>query len=174
MAVSVLISELLARKEPWKLFFNVGNYTLSVLAAWAVLSRGTWPTTDATDVHRRGTWDWSPCPGSSITWSTSPWWPGLAEDQTWWESFTEDFWFYTVSTGAVLALSPLVAVVAIHPRAWVLLPLLLPPLLAVQRTAQMSQERERLAQTASIRPCTTSSPACPTRRSWPIGSRLGS
>ena len=52
---------------------------------------------------------------------------GLAEDQTWWESFTEDFWFYTVSTVAVLALSPLVAVVAIHDDySWVLLPLLLP------------------------------------------------
>ena len=72
---------------------------------------------------------------------------GLAEEQTWWESFTEDFWFYTVSAGAVLALSPLVAVVAIHGKySWVLLPLLLPPLLAVQRTAQMSQEREQLAQ----------------------------
>ena len=99
---------------------------------------------------------------------------GLAEDQTWWDSFTEDFWFYTVSTGAVLALSPLVAVVAIHPRAWVLLPLLLPPLLAVQRTPRCPRSVSASPRTASIRPCTISSPACPTRPSWPIGSRPGS
>jgi diguanylate cyclase (GGDEF)-like protein len=145
MALSVFLSEALARKEPWKLFFNVGNYTLSVVAAWAVLVVGNWPVTDASVV--------TPADLGLVALSWVVYHlvnlaqvAGLAEDQTWWESFTEDFWFYTVSTGVVLALSPLVAVVAIHPRAWVLLPLLLPPLLAVQRTAQMSQERERLAQ----------------------------
>ena len=143
MAVSVLLSEVLARKVPWKLFFNVGNYTLSVVAASAVLAAAL-----AGDPRQRRR-----CrrPGLVVlAWVVYhlvnlAQVAGLAEDQTWWDSFTEDFWFYTVSTGAVLALSPLVAVVAIHPGAWVLLPLLLPPLLAVQRTAQMSQERERLA-----------------------------
>ena len=145
MAVSVLLSEALARKEPWKLFFNVGNYTLSIVAASAVLHRGTWPETDANLVTARDlglvVLSWVAYHLVNLAQVA-----GLAEDQSWWESFTEEFWFYTVSTGAVLTLSPLVAVVAIHPKAWVLLPLLLPPLLAVQRTAQMSQERERLAQ----------------------------
>jgi diguanylate cyclase (GGDEF)-like protein len=145
MALSVFLSEALARKEPWKLFFNVGNYTLSVVAAWAVLLVGHWPVTDASVVTAADlglvALSWGVYHLVNLAQVA-----GLAEDQTWWESFTEDFWFYTVSTGVVLALSPLVAVVAIHPRAWVLLPLLLPPLLAVQRTAQMSQERERLAQ----------------------------
>jgi diguanylate cyclase (GGDEF)-like protein len=145
MAVSVFLSEALARKAPWKLFFNVGNYTLSVVAAWAVLTFGNLPTTDATDVVVADlglvALSWVAYHLVNLAQVA-----GLAEDQTWWESFTEDFWFYTVSTGVVLALSPLVAVVAVHERAWVLLPLLLPPLLAVQRTAQMSQERERLAQ----------------------------
>jgi diguanylate cyclase (GGDEF)-like protein len=144
MAVSVLLSEALARKDPWKLFFNVGNYTLSVVAASVVLSR-EWPETDANLVTAADlglvVLSWVVYHLVNLAQVA-----GLAEDQTWWDSFTEDFWFYTVSTGAVLALSPLVAVVAIHPKAWVLLPLLLPPLLAVQRTAQMSQERERLAQ----------------------------
>jgi diguanylate cyclase (GGDEF)-like protein len=144
MAISVLISEGLARKEPWKLFFNVGNYTLSVVAAWAVLWWGTLPETTAGNVTTRDlglvALSWVAYHLTNLAQVA-----GLAEDQTWWECFTEDFWFYTISTGAVLALSPLVAVVAIHEKAWVLLPLLLPPLLAVQRTAQMSQEREHRA-----------------------------
>jgi diguanylate cyclase (GGDEF)-like protein len=146
MAVSTLISEFLARKEPWKLFFNVGNYTLSVLAAWAILRLGTWPEADANAISR---WDLGLVALSWVVYHlvNLAQVGGLAEEQTWWESFTEDFWFYTVSTVAVLALSPFVAVVAIHSEySWVLLPLLLPPLLAVQRTAQMSQEREQLAQ----------------------------
>jgi diguanylate cyclase (GGDEF)-like protein len=151
MAVSVFLSEALARKAPWKLFFNVGNYTLSVVAAGAVLTFGrvltvgNLPTTAAADIVAADlglvALSWVAYHLVNLAQVA-----GLAEDQTWWECFTEDFWFYTVSTGVVLALSPLVAVVAIHERAWVLLPLLLPPLLAVQRTAQMSQERERLAQ----------------------------
>lgn len=47
---------------------------------------------------------------------------------------------------AVLALSPLIAIVAIaHPYSWTLLPLLLLPLLAVQKTAEMSLQREHQA-----------------------------
>ena len=146
MAVSTLISEFLARKEPWKLFFNVGNYTLSVVAAWAILRLGVWPEADANAISPR---DLGLVALSWVVYHlvNLAQVGGLAEEQTWWESFTEDFWFYTVSTVAVLALSPFVAVVAIHSTlSWVLLPLLLPPLLAVQRTAQMSQEREQLAQ----------------------------
>ena len=146
MAVSTFISELLGHKDAWKLSFNVGNYTLSVVAAWAVLDLGVWPETDATCV---GPGDLGLVVLSWVAYHlvNLAQVAGLAEEQTWWESFTEDFWFYTVSAGAVLALSPLVAVVAIHGKySWVLLPLLLPPLLAVQRTAQMSQEREQLAQ----------------------------
>jgi diguanylate cyclase (GGDEF)-like protein len=145
MAGAILMSELLGRKATWKLFFNVGNYTLSVLAAWAVLSQGGWPTTDAAGITARDlvlvalSWVVYHLVNLAIV-------AGLAEGQTWWESFTEDFWFYTVSTFAVLTLSPLVAVVAIHPRTWVILPLLVPPLLAVHLTAQMSQEREQLAE----------------------------
>ena len=115
MALATLMSELLARKVVWKLFFNVGNYTLSVLAAWAVLDRGIWPTTDVGAITPRDlglvalSWVVYHLVNLAIV-------AGLAEDQSWWESFTEDFWFYTVSTFAVLTLSPLVAVVAIHER----------------------------------------------------------
>jgi diguanylate cyclase (GGDEF)-like protein len=145
MAVSVVISELLARKELWKLLFNVGNYTLSVAAAWLVLEPGAWPTTDSTQVTAPDlaliALSWIAYHVVNLAQVA-----GLAEDQTWWECFTEDFWFYTVSTFAVLTLSPLVAVVAIHPgQTWFILPLLVPPLLAVHLAAQMDQERDRTA-----------------------------
>jgi diguanylate cyclase (GGDEF)-like protein len=146
MAGSVLVSELLGRKEAWKLFFNVGNYTLSVGAAWAVLHAGGWQpfSTASADPRQLGLvvlgWLAYHLVNLGLV-------AGLAEDETIWECFTDHFWFFTTSTLAVLALSPLVAVVAIANPAWswILLPLLLVPLIAVERNARMSQEREHRA-----------------------------
>jgi hypothetical protein len=105
MAVSVLLSEALARKDPWKLFFNVGNYTLSVVAASVVLSR-EWPETDANLVTAADlglvVLSWVVYHLVNLAQVA-----GLAEDQTWWDSFTEDFWFYTVSTGWLAAVCTL-------------------------------------------------------------------
>ena len=39
-AVAVLLSEIVQRKEIWKLVFNVGQYVMSVSAAWLVMSLG--------------------------------------------------------------------------------------------------------------------------------------
>jgi diguanylate cyclase (GGDEF)-like protein len=150
MAGSVILSEILQRKPLWKLLFNVGQYSISVTAAWLVmLAAGA----DASP--------FSPMDGVSV--DDLPWvllsWAvyhvvnlglvaGLAQSvgATWWESFTEEFWFYTVSVTAVLALSPIIAVVLTSgSSAWALLPLLLLPLLAVQRAAEMSRENEHQA-----------------------------
>lgn len=66
------------------------------------------------------------------------------------EDFSDELWFYTVSTLAVLALSPLIAIVAIaYPQSWTRPPLLLLPLLAVQKAAEMSRQQEHLGR------CTT-------------------
>lgn len=146
IAGAVLVSQVPAGKPAWKTAFNVGNHALSLAAAWAVLSLG-------------GLTSLGQVSPQAIAWVVLSWSAfhlvnliliaGLAETQTWWESFTQDFWFFTLSTLAVLALSPLVAVVAIADviagGTWFLLPLLLLPLLAVQRTAQMSREREHHA-----------------------------
>ena len=153
MAAATLISEMLARKAAWKLVFNVGNYTLAVVAAWAVLTLGPGPNGRA-DFIQAGNLGLTALSLGLIALSWVAYHlvnlaivAGLAEEQSWWDSFTEEFWFYTVSTIAVLTLSPLVAVVAIHSQwSWMLLPLIVPPVLAVQRSAQMSRERERLAQ----------------------------
>jgi diguanylate cyclase (GGDEF)-like protein len=149
-AGSVLLSELLQRKPAWKFLFNVGQYTCSLAAAWLVLFlAGVTPSPSAplTDMSAADLW-----------WIFGSWIvyhlinlalvAGLAADDgsTWWADFSDEFWFYTVSTLAVLALSPLIAIVAVASTySWTLLPLLLLPLLAVQKAAEMSRQQEHLA-----------------------------
>ncbi len=146
-AGAVLLSELLQRKPLWKILFNVGQDVCSLTAAWLVMvAAGVTPSPLAEN---------SSLSGTDLWWIGSSWIvyhlvnlalvSGLAQyyDQTWWEAFSDEFWFYTVSVLAVLALSPLIAIVAVaHAYSWTLLPLLLLPLLAVQKAAQMSREQE--------------------------------
>lgn len=149
-AGATVLSELLERKAVWKLLFNVGQYVTSLAAAWLVLAAAgvtSSPFTPLSDLS-----------GLDLGWLVGSWMvyhvvnlglvAGLAgmDGQTWWESFSEEFWFYTVSVLAVLALSPLIAIVAIaYPLSWTLLPLLLLPLLAVQKAAEMSRQKEHEA-----------------------------
>ena len=149
-AGATLLSELLQRKPPWKILFNVGQDVTSLSAAWLVMfAAGAAPTPFAPHADLAG---------QDLLWIFGSWIAyhlvnlalvsGLSEfyDQSWWEAFTDEFWFYTVSVLAVLALSPLVAIVAVaHQYSWTLLPLLLLPLLAVQKAAQMSREQEHQA-----------------------------
>ncbi len=145
IAGSVILAELLQRKPLWKIVFNVGQYVLSLTAAWLVVwlaGEGGTPFDPNVGLS-----------GSDLWWIIGSWAvyhlanlafvAGLAhsDGQTWWESFSEEFLFYTVSVAAVLALSPLIAVVAVADSgSWALLPLLLLPLLAVQKAAEMSRE----------------------------------
>ena len=149
-AAAVILSEIVAHKTLWKALFNVGQYSISVTAAWLVMvSVGVNPTPTA-PMETLSVGD--------LGWIVASWVvyhlvnlalvAGLAESDglTWWESFTEEFWFFTGAAFAVLALSPLVAAMAVaHPSSWTLLPLLLIPLIAVQRTTEMSHEREHQA-----------------------------
>ncbi len=150
LATAVTVGELLQRKALYRLTFNVGQYVLSLGAAWLVLvAAGENPTPQGRMAGLSG---------DDLWWIVASWVvyhlvnlafvAGLAEDggQTFWQSYTEEFWFYTVAALAVLALSPLVALVAVAtPGSWVLLPLLAVPLLAVQKAAEMSREKEHQA-----------------------------
>jgi diguanylate cyclase (GGDEF)-like protein len=150
IAGSVILAELLQRKPLWKIIFNVGQYVLSLTAAWLVVLLAGEDATPFTPHEGLS--------GADLWWIIGSWAvyhlanlafvAGLAhsDGQTWWESFSEEFLFYTVSVAAVLALSPLIAVVALADSgSWALLPLLLLPLLAVQKAAEMSREREHQA-----------------------------
>jgi diguanylate cyclase (GGDEF)-like protein len=149
-AAAVVLSEVLARKPVWKVLFNVGQYSISVTAAWLVMrSAGVAPAPASPNLDLTA---------GDLGWVLGSWVvyhlvnlalvAGVAEGagQSWWESFSEEFWFFTGAAFAVLALSPLVAAIAVaRPYSWTLLPLLLLPLIAVQRAAQMSREREHQA-----------------------------
>jgi diguanylate cyclase (GGDEF)-like protein len=147
---SVVLAEVLSRKPAWKLLFNVGQYAISLAAAWLVLvAFGVTPSPEA---------PLTAMSAADLAWIVGSWVvyhlvnltlvAGLAADEgkSWWDSFSEEFWYYSVSALAVMALSPLVAIVAMaYPYSWTLLPLLLLPLLAVQKTAEISREREHEA-----------------------------
>ena len=150
MAVLVVLSEVLQRKPWWKLVFNTGQYVLSLGAAWLVVLAfgevGT-PTSPHVDITVGDLWwmvlGWAVYHVVNV---------GLvaclaaSDDETWWDSFSDEWWFYTISAAAVLALAPLIAVIALAGSdTWALLPLLLVPLLAVQKAAEMSRENERQA-----------------------------
>lgn len=150
MAILVVLSEVLQRKPLWKISFNTGQYILSLGAAWlVVLAFGTpgSPTDPNDSVGVGDLWwmvlGWAVYHVVNIALVACLADPG---EETWLDSFTDEWWFYTVSAAAVLALSPLIAVVAVAaPGTWAFLPLLLVPLLAVQKAAEMSRENERQA-----------------------------
>ncbi|HEY0167614.1 MAG TPA: EAL domain-containing protein [Jatrophihabitans sp.] len=134
------------RKPAWKVVFNVGQYNLSICAAWIVMGFSS----RAPSVEQ---------PLSALTGADLPWMVAaciayfctnlvlvsgaLAWTSSFWRFMLNDFVHYTVTTFSVLALSPLIVTVA--STAWELLPLLLIPLGLVYKTAQMSVEKEHQA-----------------------------
>jgi hypothetical protein len=94
---AVIVAELLQRKPLWKILFNVGQYAVSVAAGWLVLvAAGV--TASPFDPHVG-------LSGADLWWMVLSWIAyhvvnlalvaGLAGStgETWWESFTEEFWF---------------------------------------------------------------------------------
>ena len=133
-------------KPPWKVLFNVGQYNLSIVAAWVVMACSA-RTPSIED------------PLTVLTPADLPWMLGaciayfctnlvlVSGALAWTSGFLRimfnDFAHYTATTFSVLALSPLIVTVA--NAAWELLPLLLIPLVLVYKTAQMSVEKEHQA-----------------------------
>jgi diguanylate cyclase (GGDEF)-like protein len=146
-ASAILVGEIMNRKDIWRVLFNVGQYVISIAAAWGVLylaGVSTSPAAPRSEFH-----------GTDAGWVLLSWATyhvvnlalvaGTAESDgdTWWESFSDDFWYYTFSTLSVLAVSPFIVVMA--SQAWQFVPLLLLPLMAVYLTAAVSRDKERQA-----------------------------
>jgi diguanylate cyclase (GGDEF)-like protein len=145
-SLATIAAELRKRKAPSKLLFNVGQYNLSLAAGWLVLrAAGASPSLAE--------------PLSGLVPDDVPWVLGswvvyftvnnalvsgvLSYAQSFRSGFTEDLGYYVTTTFSVLALSPVVVVLAEH--AWGMLPLLLVPLGLVYKTASMSLEQEHRA-----------------------------
>ncbi len=143
VSIATLASGLRVHKHIWKNLFNVGQYNLCLGAAWFVmLISGHNPSIEhpLRDLH-----------GSDVIWTVIAWTvyfllndvlvsAALAHTESFRAMISYDFVHYSTTTFSVLALSPLIVVVA--QTAWTLLPLLLIPLLLVYKMAQMSLERE--------------------------------
>ncbi|HTZ42870.1 MAG TPA: GGDEF domain-containing protein, partial [Jatrophihabitans sp.] len=146
VSIASLMADVRARKEPWKWVFNVGQYDVSIYAAWGVLAlAGRSPSLNHPLGATTGwdlTWMLGACTVYFLT-NLILVSAVLAWRASFWELVTQDFLHYTATTFSVLALSPLVVVVA--NTAWELLPLLLIPLVLVFKMAQMSLEREHQA-----------------------------
>lgn len=135
-----------ARKSPWKIIFNVGQYNVSIAAAWLVMVLSSHSSSlDHPLDHLGGAdlgWMLGACVAYFVTNLVL-----VSGALAWTSSFREflldDFAHYTATTFSVLALSPLV--VAVATTAWELLPLLLIPLVLVYKMAQMSLEKEHQA-----------------------------
>ncbi|MGX7680997.1 putative bifunctional diguanylate cyclase/phosphodiesterase [Jatrophihabitans sp. DSM 45814] len=146
VSIAALASDLRVGKSAWKVFFNVGQYNLSV-AAGALVMLLTNHTPSLEEPLAR-------INGEDLFWMVGVWVAYFVTNDVlvsgvlaWTDSFTailfDDFRHYTAMTFAVLALSPLVVVMA--QNLWILLPLLLIPLLLIYQTAQMSLEKEHQA-----------------------------
>ena len=146
VSIASLAADIRVHKAAWKVFFNVGQYNLSIAAAWLVM---TCSTRSPSLVH----------PLSGLSGADLLWMLGaciayfvtnlvlVSGAVAWGSSFTacitDDLLHYTLTTFSVLALSPVI--VAVARTAWELLPLLLIPLVLVYRMAQMSLEKEHQA-----------------------------
>ncbi len=148
-AGATVISETVKRKAAWKLFFNVGQYALSLLAAWGVMwlfgvQAGVGAGAEEVPLH-----------ASDLTWIVLTWvaWflvnntlvAGVSGDEgkSFARAWTDDLGHYVITHAAVMALAPLV-VLAAQASSW-FIPLLLIPLYAVRKMGQISLAEEHQA-----------------------------
>jgi diguanylate cyclase (GGDEF)-like protein len=145
VVLSTAVGETARGKRLYAALFNIAQYSLSYLAAWGVLLLGGWhagPDAPAAFGPRDLGWVVLAAAAYHLTNHVLVGVAvGLAEERPVWSAIVHRFGYYTMTTGAVLALSPLVVVVAhVH---WGFLPLLLLPLVLLHQTAAMSLDRER-------------------------------
>ncbi|MEX2274236.1 MAG: histidine kinase dimerization/phospho-acceptor domain-containing protein [Actinomycetota bacterium] len=142
LAVASVIGDVARRKPPWKVAFNVAQYTLSISAAafaYEALSTGP-PTT------------WRDLPaiiaGASAFFVVNTILPGigvaLSQGERLGHRIVRDFVFQSYTAPALLALSPIVLFAADRSLAFV--PLLVIPILAVHWGATKALENVRLVE----------------------------
>jgi diguanylate cyclase (GGDEF)-like protein len=147
VVIATAVGEAAKGKRAYLALFNVAQYVLSYLAAWAVLVLFDWPATASTPAVLQPSHLLLILLAGTAYHVVNLGIVGAAisalDGRSLRTATFENVRYYTLTTGAVLALSPLVVVVAQHH--WGFLPLLLLPLFLLWKTAAMSLERERHA-----------------------------
>jgi diguanylate cyclase (GGDEF)-like protein len=143
--IATIIADASRGKAPWRTAFNVAQYALSYTGAALVLAVFHRSATPAHPLELAG----RDLPAVLLAGATYFFLNdafvakavALRAQSSFRAEFFGDLGYQAASTGALLALSPIVVVVA--ERDTLLLPLLLLPLFAVYATASMSLEKER-------------------------------
>jgi diguanylate cyclase (GGDEF)-like protein len=133
------------RKEWWKVSFNLGQYTLSLAAAAVVLHSLRYQPSFAHPVVSLGSRNAPAILAAALTFFVvNDLLVGAVlaarDGASLRREIASDFWYQLASTGALLAISPSVAVAALRSPWFVAL--LVVPILAVYRTGSLSVEKE--------------------------------
>jgi diguanylate cyclase (GGDEF)-like protein len=146
-AIATLTGELVKRKAPWRVAFNVGQYVLCVVAASLLVEvmRPVGVSPHSPMGHSTGA---ASLTGAAILWMLPAWIvyhlmnltlvAGVAPISVRFrESFFDEFWFYTLTTLAVLVMSAVVVALAID-DSWPFIVLMAIPTYAVYRASSLS------------------------------------
>ncbi len=150
ISCATLVSELVKRKPPWKVPYNIGQFALSLGSAALVMELWLRASGDVTPTLAAPLAGLQPV---DLTWMVVGWltffvvnntlFSMLADPgRTFADDFFDDFAYYFFTTMAVLAVAPIVVFVSAQPA---FMPLLLLPLYAVRKTASISREKEHQA-----------------------------
>ena len=145
---AMLLGEVARRKSVWRIVFNSGQYVVCLAVAWLVLSalgdlHGSPTEPLAVSAEHLPAMVLAWCVYFLVNLLVVSGAIALNEGTSFWSEFCDDIGYYAVTTFAVLALSPVVAVVAV--ASWQLIPLLLLPLFLVYKTASISREKDHAA-----------------------------
>jgi diguanylate cyclase (GGDEF)-like protein len=146
-AVATIVADRVNGKAYWRTGFNIAQYTLSYGAAAAVLGWAGRTASPGAPLHIAGGdlpaialagTAYFLCNDLLVTRAIA-----FYDERRFWPLIRHDLAYQGLTTGALLALSPVVVVVL--ERSVGLLPLLLLPLFAVHKNASISAEREHQA-----------------------------
>ena len=145
---AMLLGEVARRRNVWRIVFNTGQYVACLAVAWLALStvgglHGSPTEPLAITAQHLPAMVLSWCVYFVVNLALVSGAISLNEGSRFWDEFRDDIGYYAVTTFAVLALSPVVAVVAV--ASWQLIPLLLLPLFLVYKTASISREKDHAA-----------------------------
>ncbi len=151
-ALATIVADVARRKAPWRTAFNIAQFSLSWTAASAVMYLAGQEATVGEPLDLMTGNLVAAGLGGSTYFVVNQLLVGVAlslkTGQPTWRLIRADLSYESATNGALLALSPLVAIVV--ERGTAFLPLLLPPLLAVYRVASISLEREQQALTDAL------------------------